>query len=279
MPACLRRGMALLIASLALLPSQAFSWNANADRRITEKAIETLPDEVRPFFEANRQFLEKHVTDPLDQLAKNPAERRNHFVHLDHYRPFPFGNLPRDYKTAVQRYGRSSLEGQGVLPWAVGLYSQKLTDSFRSHNWDEVRNSAAALAYYVSAAHDPFSTTSDEDGKLVGQPLVNLRFGSNLVDRYSQFSFSSPGAAVYIHDPTDHAFEICLTAHAWLQHILLADRRSREGLTGYTDEYYDRFYNQAGAIVVRQTSDAAMDIGSYWLTAWINAGRPGLPAH
>jgi hypothetical protein len=113
----------------------------------------------------------------------------------------------------------------------------------------------------------------------VGQPLVNVRFGSNLVDRYSQFSFSSPGAAVVIHDPTDHAFEMCLTAHAWLQHILLADRRAREGLTGYTGEYYDRFYNQAGAILVRQTSDAAMDIGSYWLTAWINAGRPALPAH
>ena len=39
----------------------------------------------------------------------------------------------------------------------------------------------------------------------------------------------------------------------------------------------DRFYNEAGAILIRQLSDAATDVGSYWLTAWVNAGRPQLP--
>jgi hypothetical protein len=82
---------------------------------------------------------------------------------------------------------------------------------------------------------------------------------------------------VYIADPTDHAFENCLSAHSWLENILLADRRARAGLADYTDPYYDRFYNQAGAILVRQLSDAASDIGAYWLTAYRNAGSPPLP--
>jgi hypothetical protein len=30
--------------------------------------------------------------------------------------------------------------------------------------------------------------------------------------------------------------------------------------------------------VIRQITDAATDVGSYWLTAWINAGRPQLPS-
>jgi hypothetical protein len=29
--------------------------------------------------------------------------------------------------------------------------------------------------------------------------------------------------------------------------------------------------------LIRQLSDAATDVGSYWLTAWVNAGRPQLP--
>ena len=37
------------------------------------------------------------------------------------------------------------------------------------------------------------------------------------------------------------------------------------------------FYNQAGATFIRQFSDAATNIGSYWLTACVNAGRPALP--
>jgi len=58
---------------------------------------------------------------------------------------------------------------------------------------------------------------------------------------------------------------------------LLADQRARVGLPAYNDEYYDRFYNLTGAILIRQLTDAATDVGSYWLTAWINAGRPQLP--
>jgi hypothetical protein len=30
-------------------------------------------------------------------------------------------------------------------------------------------------------------------------------------------------------------------------------------------------------VLIRQISDAATDVGSYWLTAWKNAGQPALP--
>jgi hypothetical protein len=147
----------------------------------------------------------------------------------------------------------------------------------RAGNWDQVRLLTASLASYVSEAHDPFNTTEDSDGRIAGQPGVNLRFSSNLVDRYSLFFPMHPNDAIFINDPTDHAFESCLNAHSWLENIFLADRRARAGLSDYTDDYYDRFYNQAGATLIRQLTDAATDIGSYWLTSWINAGRPALP--
>ena len=97
------------------------------------------------------------------------------------------------------------------------------------------------------------------------------------MDRYQLFFFVKPDEAVFIHDPTDHAFEICLTAHSWIENVLLADRRSHAGASTFTDEYYDRFYAQAGAVLVRQLSESSMDVGSYWMTAWINAGRPYFP--
>ncbi len=200
------------------------------------------------------------------------------FVELDHYGPFPFSALPREYNHAVLKFNRRALEQHGLLPWQVGLYSKRLTDAFHDHNWNEAKLSAAMLAHYVTAAHDPFKTTVNSDGKLTGQPESNDRFGTGLVDRYQLFFFVKPGEAVFIHDPTDHAFEICLTAHSLLESVLLADRRAHTGLTGYTDEYYDRFYAQAGTLLARQLSDAATDVGSYWMTAWINAGRPQLPS-
>ena len=268
--------VATFFAMFSPLPARA--WGGNAEHLVAAKAVETLPPEIRGFFEANRDYINRHVSEPLDMLDKNPlTERRNHYLYLDHYGKFPFDTLPRNYQTAVSKFTKSKLEASGVLPWQIGVYSQKLTQAMRDHDWEQTRLAAAYLAAYVAQAHDPFHTTENFDGHLSGQTGVDVRFGSNLVDRYSLFFPLRPDDATFLRDPTDHAFDACMSAHAWVENILLADRRAREGLSDYTDEYYDRFYNLTGAILIRQLSDAATDVGSYWLTAWINAGRPQLP--
>jgi hypothetical protein len=271
-------GTAAAAISIFVFPSQAKAWGASAERLIANKAVDTLPPEIRGYFEANRDWLGHHVAEPLDWLEKNPlTERRNHFLYLDRYGKFPFDSLPRDYKAAVTKFTKSKLEGAGVLPWQIGVYSQKLTMAFRDHDWEQARISAAYLAAYVAQAHDPFHTTENFDGHLSAQSGADLRFGSSLVDRFSLFFPMQPSDAMFLNDPTDHAFEACLSAHAWLDNILLSDRRARAGLSDYTDEYYDKFYSLAGSILIRQLTDAATDVGSYWMTAWINAGRPQLP--
>lgn len=276
--AYVRPGVATLIVASILLAPSAFGWGDNADRLIVNSAVATLPDEIRPFFEANRQFFVLHVTDPNDAAKQSPSELHNQYIRLDHYGQYPFANLPREYKTASRKFSRRSLDANGLLPWQIGLYSAKLTDDFRTANWASAKLDAALLASYVADAHDPFNTTVNSDGHLSGQIGVNDRFGKGLVNRYSLFFYLHPNPAAFISDPTDHAFEMCLTAHSWLENVLLADRRSYEGLSDYNDAYYDRFYSEAGAVLVRQVSDAATDVGSYWLTAWENAGRPSLPA-
>ena len=273
-------GAAAIVAVLfaLMLPHPARAWGAGAERLVATKAVDALPPDIRGFFNANREFISHHVTDPSDWLTRTPlTEHRNHFLYLDHYGKFPFDTLPRDYKAALGKFSKSKLESGGVLPWQIGVYSQKLTAAMRDHDWEEARLAAAYLAAYVSQAHDPFHTTENFDGHLSGQPGIDLRFGTNLVDRYSLFFPMHTDDAVFVSDPTDHAFDAAMSAHASLENVLLADRRARVGLSDYTDEYYDRFYNVAGEILIRQLTEAATDVGSYWLTAWINAGRPPLP--
>ena len=276
--ACGRAGFALACLALCLAhPQNSRAWGKNGHRLVVNKAIDTLPAEISGFFESNRGLLAQRVTDPLDAIAKSPAERRNHFILLDKYGRFPFEALPREYKAAVTKFGKAKLDANGLLPWQIGVYSEKLTEAMKAGKWEEARLDAAILANYVAEAHDPFNTTDNFDGRLSGQPGVNDRFGTTLIDRYSSFFPMRPNDASFISDPTDRAFEACLGSHSWLETILLADRKARHGENSFTDEYYDRFYNQAAAILIRQLSDAATDVGSFWLTAWINAGRPQLP--
>jgi hypothetical protein len=258
-------------------PAGAFAWGNNAQRLIVNRAVDTLPYELRPFFENNRNFLIQHVNDPLNQLDKHPNERQNHFIELDKYGKFPFDALPRNYKSALSKYSKSKIESSGLLPWQIGVYSAKLTDDMRNGRWEEAKMDAAFLANYVAEAHDPFNTTENYDGRLTGQIGVNERFNTMLIDRYGSFFPVNPHDAFFISDPTDFAFEVCLNAHSLVESLLLADRSAKRGLSSYTDEYYDRFYNLSATSLIKQLSDASTDVGSYWLTAWTNAGKPGLP--
>lgn len=267
--------LASLLLAIGLVLSSSYGWGQSAERLITNKAVDTLPDEMLPFFEANRQFLVEHVTSPEGVKPEDHTD----FIQLDHYGQFPFSALPRSYSMASLKYTKRVLVQYGVLPWQIGIESAKLTDNFRAHEWGEAKLSAAALAHFVAAADDPFNTTVNFDGHLSDQPGVNQRYNTGLIDRYQLFFFVKANQASYIPEPTERAFDMCLEAHSWLENILLADRRAHQGLTDYGDDYYDHFYAQAGAVLIRQLSDASTDVGSYWMTAWINAGRPQLPSH
>jgi len=266
-----------IVAASLLSPVSTSAWGNNANKLIVNRAIDTLPPDLRAFFDANRSILLQHVNDPFITVEKTPAEHKNQFIYLDKYGRFPFELLPRSYKAAVSKFGKSKLDSNGLLPWQIGVYSAKLTEAMQTGKWADAKLYAAVLASYVAAAHDPFNTTDNMDGHLSAQNGINERFGTSLVDRYSSFFFMHPNDASFIADPTDHAFEACLSSHSWLETILYADREAHRGLNAYTDEYYDHFYNQAGAVLIRQISDAATDVGSYWLTAWKNAGQPSLP--
>jgi hypothetical protein len=268
----------LVLAVVELwLPGGVLAWGNNAQRLIVNHAVDTLPYELRPFFENNRAFLIQHVNDPLNLLDKHPNERQNHFIELDKYGKFPFDALPRNYKVALSKYSKSRIESTGLLPWQIGVYSAKLTDALRNGRWDEAKVDAAFLANYVAEAHDPFNTTENYDGRMTGQTGINERFNTMLIDRYGSFFPLNPHDAFFITDPTDYAFDMSLNAHSYVESLLLADRNAKRGLSSYTDEYYDRFYNLAAASLIKQLSDASTDVGSYWLTAWTNAGKPPLP--
>jgi hypothetical protein len=260
-----------------LTGSVAYAWGPAAHRVVNRWAVDTVRPEVRAFFEANRQYLIDHSEEPVEWMKKDRYEPRRHFIYLDKYGIFPFLDLPHGFQLALDRYGPSRLYHDGVLPWQIGRYSLQLTEALRARKWDEARLDAAVLGHYVADARNSLYTTKNYDGQLTGQTGLNTRFGTDLIDRYLSFFMFRPAEPVKIDDPTEYAFQMCLESYTWVDQIILADRRALEGQRGYTDEYYDRLYSQVGSIAMRQIGTAARDVGSYWYTAWLNAGSPPLP--
>jgi len=275
----LRRALeAALVFSIGLAAcGDAFAWGRGAHRLVNNWAVQTLPPEVRGFFGANRQYLTDHSNDPVEWMKTDRYERKQHYIYLDKYVRFPYLDLPHSFKRAVDKHGSGRINRNGLLPWHIGEYSLRLTNALKAHDWEEAKKAAAALGHYVADAHDPLHTTENYDGQLTGQAGLEERFGSEIVDRYQSFFILRPDPATKIDDPTEYAFDIVLESHTWVDHVVLADRLALRGLIDHNDDYFDRFYSRVGSLVIRQINLAVHDTGSYWYTAWLNAGRPPLP--
>ncbi len=255
----------------------ASAWGPTAHRIVNSNAVDTLPPEIRHFFDSNRQFLIEHANDPNEWMAKDIYERKRHYIYLDKYGDFPYLDLPHTFKDATFKFSTRRINRDGLLPWHVGEYSLRLTNALKAQKWDEAKLAAAALGHYVADTHDPLNTTQNYDGQLVGQSGLEDRFGTALVDRYQGFMMFRPAPAAKIDDPTEHAFQAVIEANSWVDQVLLGDWRARSGLSKYDDEYFDRFNTNVGIIAARELNSAAHDAGSYWYTAWLNAGKPQLP--
>ncbi|HEX5413506.1 MAG TPA: hypothetical protein VFZ27_16760 [Terriglobia bacterium] len=269
-----------LLAGLALVTGRpAFAWGPQAHRLADDWAIGTLPPNLRTYYQSNRNFILDHANDPEEWVKKDRYEEMRHYIYLDKYGTFPYLDLPHSYKAAVKKYGVRHITHNGVLPWQVGEYSLKLTNAFRAHDWEQVKLNSAALAFYVADAHNPLHTTQNYNGQMTGQAGLQVRFGDELVERYSHFFMFRPDNASKVSDPTERAFQMILEANTWVDQIILADLVAQQGRSGYTDAYFDAFYSRVGSTAMKEISEAAHDIGSYWFSAWLNAGRPDLPGH
>lgn len=272
------KGVRLFFGIMLLLSvSNLFAWGPRAHRIINDKAIETLPPEMRAFFAAHRNYLLDHAVDAEKFSQKNRAEAVRHYIYFDRYGKYPFPLLPHNYNLARQQYGGIKLNKNGILPWYIGEYHLRLTKAFRAKDWEAVQESSTWLAHYVADVTDPFHLTENFNGQLSGQPGIADRIGSTLFDRYSNFMFLRQGRAQYLKDPTENAFQLGLNSFVWVDNFLLADRRSFEATHDYQEVFCERLYNEIGPIVSREISDAIENVGSYWYTAWVNAGKPALP--
>jgi hypothetical protein len=273
------RVLIVLVALAAAVPATtpAYAWGPQAHRLADDWAIGTLPANLRNYLQSNRNFILAHANDPEKWMKKDRYERMRHYIFLNKYGMFPYRDLPHSYKAAVNKYGLKHITRNGVLPWQIGEYSLKLTNAFKAHDWQQVKLDGAALAFYVADAHDPLHTTQNYNGQFTGQDGLERRFGTDLVERYSHFFMFRPDSASKVNDPTEYAFQMILGSHTWVDQIILADLQALATRPGYTDDYFDRFYSQVGSTAMKEISEAAHDIGSYWYSAWLNAGSPELP--
>jgi len=281
-----RAGIAVLTLGVLLAaPTGVRTWGFDAHRFITDRAIDRLPPDLKPFFDRSRPFVVEHSVDPdLWRLAGWDEEPPRHFLDLDAYGAAPFAELPRDYDRAIQQYGADKLRQQGLLPWRTAEIYDRLRQAFADaakrtapYAAQNAQYYAAILSHYVADAHVPFHATKNYDGQLTGQRGIHARFEGELFSRYRDRLAIAPPLLPPVKDPRGFVFDRLSEGLPLATRLLAADRDAAAAHPRYDDAYYDQMYGQVGDIMAARVSAAIAGTAAMIAGAWEAAGRPTLP--
>jgi hypothetical protein len=276
---------ALMLALALVLPSTAHAWGFEAHKFIVSRAIDLLPPQLKPFFEANRAFIVERSIDPdLWRNAGFDQEPPNHFLDIDAYGKYPFPDLPRAYDDAVRKYGIERLRQNGLVPWRTHEMAGRLTRGFEAlhkngqYAHSDIRFFSAIIGHYVADAHVPLHAVLNYNGQLTGQTGLHNRWEDDLFVRYQKQLTIAPGPLRTIAHERDFIFETLLESYQLADDVLLADREAIGSRDAYDDQYFETFFARTRPVLEKRLNDAITAVASVIVSTWERAGKPALSA-
>ena len=272
---------ALILASVPSAPVRA--WGFEGHKFITERAIDLLPPEIRPFFQKFRTTVVEHSIDPDTYRTMGFTEEPpRHFLDMDAYGAFPFAELPREYKEAVARRGSDFVLKNGTVPWRAEEIYNQLRDNFRQvatapYARDNIKLFSAVLAHYVGDSFQPFHAAVNYDGQMTNQQGIHSRFETEMFDRFRDKLRITPPPVAPVSSAKDFMFATLTDSFQLVDPILAADREAVKDRTEYDDAYFTVMFEKTGPIMEKRISGAISGVASLITAAWTEAGKPALP--
>lgn len=271
---------AMLIFAGALARARpAAAWDSRTHRLITRLAIDALPPSpLKDAFESGKWALQEYSVEPDTVLRPEygHAEEIHHYIDLEHFGPHPFANLSPDFVTMERRFGASTLNRGGTLPWAIEADASRLAELWRERDCGAMFRMAGYLAHYVGDASQPLHTTEYYDGYTYADRGMHRRF-EGAVDRDVREIEEAARPRVHIGQIDSvwtPVIDEIKQANALIPEVVQSDRATRKR-TGYSRGAYNQaLMAQDSPMVARQVADAASVLASIWLYEWKQAGSP-----
>lgn len=287
----------MLLAIVGLMIYKSYqqptnAWGFWAHQQINRIAVFTLPPEMFDFYKRNIDYISEHAVDPDKRRYANKEEAPRHYIDLDRYGDHPLDSLPHFWNKAVKKYGEDSLKMHGIVPWHLERTLNTLTEAFKNENFDQILHVSADIGHYIGDAHVPLHTTKNYNGQLTGQHGIHGFWESRVPELfYKDYDFFV-GKAEYIKNPQELIWKTIGESYTAKDSVLLleaklsatfpADKkyafenRGATLLKVYSEEYSRQYQNMLNGMVERRLRKAIIVTGSFWLTAWTNAGKPDL---
>lgn len=289
----------LLVVAGILISSNSpvFAWGFFAHKEINELAVYTLPQEMLGFYKNHIDFLKEHAVDPDKRRYGVEGEAPRHFIDIDHFckgkeHCNPFLAMPRSWFEAKKLHSEDTLQEYGIVPWHIQVMLKRLTRAFESGDANYILRTSAEIGHYIADAHVPLHTTENYNGQMTDQYGIHGFWESRLPELYHEDYDFFVGKAAYVKDPLDYTWNFIEQSHYALDSVLRFEKelteqfpedkkftfeeRGRVVIETYSQEFSNAYHNKLNGQVERRMRSSVIDIGSFWYTAWVNAGQPNL---
>lgn len=287
----MKRCMVLVLLGVFFI-TLCSSWGFFAHYRINRLAVFTLPKGMGSFYRSNIDYITEHAVSADKKRYVDSTEAPHHFFDADHYGKQPFKDMPQRWIDAAAKYSSDTLNKYGTVPWAIQFNYYWLVKAFKNHDTTAILTLSANLAHYIADAHTPLHLTQNYDGQLTNQTGIHALWESRLPELFSNSYNYHVGKARYITNPLAEAFKICRSSFKSADTVLRVERtlnksfpatqkyavekRGKRKVTVYSVAYSRAYHKQLRGMIQRQIRASILSAGSFWFSAWVDAGQPDL---
>ena len=268
------------------------SWGFFAHQRINRLAVFTLPKDLIGFYKSNINYITEHAVDPDKRRYADSLEAPRHYLDADHYGKEPFEIIPRKWDDAVKKLTQDTLYAYGIVPWQIQRTFTKLVYAFKNRDSILILKYSADLGHYIADAHVPLHTSENYNGQMTNQVGIHGFWESRLPELFANDYDYFVGKAQYIENPLNKAWDIVehtnsmldstLSIEKNLSKVFSADKkytfneRNNRVIREYSIEYSKAYHDALNGMVERQMRSSILDVGSFWYSAWVDAGQPDM---
>lgn len=272
-------GLTLLLVGVTAAP--VLAWGHTGHGVINALAVDSLPEgPLKAFFTKYKDYVTEHAIDPDHYKTKHKKEESpRHYLNMCEG-GMKAEDYPHKWEKAVSEWGLHQATKQGTLPWAIQETYDQLVAAMRAKDGTRIVERATWLGHYVGDAHVPFHACANHDGQLTGQKGIHSIWEQNMIahnlDEVKKEAAKLASQIKVAEVPgsvTDWAFERLVAGDHHAHDILAKDKGNR------TSGREKALFKATGAIAEKRLAEAATGLASLWLTAWVKAGKPELPAN
>jgi len=271
----MKRKTGIFIALMVALVLMA--WGYAGHRSISSEIVLSFNSEMSGFT-SWVGFMTDHASDADNRKGEDKDEGSRHYIDIDNYIGFVSnGRIPQSYDSAVEVYGQSFVDDNGVLPWATLKTFDSLRNCMERYDFEKAMFFAADLGHYVADGHMPLHITANYDGQLTGNKGIHYRFESTMINEHIDEIQFTGKEADYIPDVRNYIFSYLYKNYLYVDSIIAADDAAKAASEDDNSlAYKDALWGYSQGFIHEIMSDASVAIAELLYTAWVDAGRPSI---